>query len=177
MGGKKTIELVEASPRAFEVYIHWLYTQILDTDGMPTSRPLPETQGGGFTSSKNLVKLWVLGNFLNDEPFMNLVIDHMLKKSDSDRKLYNTSTLQYAWENTPAGCALQRLMVDVLVARIKLSDFDRDKNDYPNEVLVELARKYVSKERVHCPGFVDRCDYHVHKDGGMRCIDPWTSEH
>ena len=167
MREKRTTELFDAYPPAFEVYVHWVYTQIIDTDCMPA---LPENKDKGFTSSLNIVKLWVLGNFLNDEPFMNSAIDYMLKKSDSDGRRFNLRTLQYAWENTPAGCTMQRVMMDMMAVRVELEHFEKDRDEYPNDFLVEFARRYLSKKRIPCPTLANRCDYHVHEDSEMRCI-------
>lgn len=152
---KKTITLHGTMPAAFQVYVYWTYTEKLDTSFIPDT-----TYSLNFISSTDTVKLWVLGNFLDDEAFMNDVIDYLIKKSDSDKKVYDGHTLQYTWNHTPAGCTIQRLMIHIMAARVSEEHFDCDWPFYPTDLLVELARRHVVKDPRPCPTFKDRSKYH-----------------
>lgn len=54
-----------------------------------------------------------------DLAFMNELTDHLIEKYDISRDLlFNVKQLNFAWEQTPAGCTIQRLMVDIMAARM-----------------------------------------------------------
>lgn len=162
---EKTITLHDTEPTAFQVYVHWTYTEKLDTSFMPNS-----PYSLSFISSIDIVRLWVLGNFLDDEAFMNDVIDHLIKKSDSEKKRFNVQTLQYTWDHTPAGCTIQRLMIDIMAAGVNEEHFESNWDLYPTDLLAELARRHVTKRFQPCPTSKDSWKYHARPVQEARCL-------
>lgn len=122
-------------------------------------------------SNANLGKLWSFGNFLNDHVFANRVIDRLLQRFDnSPGQIVFPESLGNIWTITPQGCDVQRVLLDMMAARMNEQDLEKDKDKYPQDLLLELAKRYVSGQgKGKSPTFADRCNYHTHEDGEARC--------
>lgn len=139
-GQERVIRLPEADPEVFNVYAHWAYTETLDMSLMPE----PSLRANDRNSPPayiNLGKVWILGNFLHDHIVGNRVIDRFLQKLDSDPAArVHTQSLEHIWNNTPQGCGLQRVLLETMAVRITEEDFEKYRQDYPQDFLFELAK-------------------------------------
>ena len=114
-GCENTVRLPSADVDAVIVYVHWLYSKDLDTDLMEDLMTLEASDKPTF---KNLGKLWILGNFLEDNASMNATIDRFLRKCDAlPRMGVRVDAVEFIWANTMEDCPLCKLVLDILSAR------------------------------------------------------------
>lgn len=167
-GQEDTIYLPEARPDAFNLYIHWLYTGTVDTTLM-TEPEVPPGTVARHPAHSNLAKVFVLGNFLGDIAFCNCLIDCILQKLDKGGIPPSPQTLSYVWRQTSKGSRFQLLFFDLFAALVNHTIFETKLTQYPPDLVVDLAIRFVRGGGRMCPKFKDRCRYHTHKEGEETC--------
>lgn len=169
-GREKTIHLQDTGSEVFRVYVHWLYTGTIDMTLMtkPTV-PCPSDSAVLHPAYCSLGAVFILGNFLGDSQFSNCVIDCVLQKVDRGGQTPHPKVFSDIWEHTLQGSGIQRLFSDLLAARIHRVPFDTHKSQYPPDLIMDLATRYVQGVEKKCPTFQDRCKYHDHTEGEETC--------
>lgn len=160
-----TVRLTDQSPIDFAYYIQWLYSDHFDKE--------PKA-----VSWRQMLRLNVLGSFLQDRCFRNATVDALIENTRSSRSFPGILAAP-AFEQLPESSPLRKLLVDFWVYQSSLSwftdslviDYDSDTNVAPVEFWIEvtkglLARSSLDSQR---PWDTDRCRYHEHPEGEQRC--------
>lgn len=163
--------LPEQKPEIFVIYIEWLYGQKLYS--RKENDAYSET---GSREWPRLLKLFILGDAIQDKRFCNVVIDGLIHKTKTEQK-YPTSLAKDACAQLPSKSPLRRLLIDywAWVTNDEWFENDGDPKDAPQEFWVEVARRTMqaAKDRLgpqsSYPWVVDRCQYHEHAEGEARC--------
>ncbi|KAK4495380.1 hypothetical protein PRZ48_013711 [Zasmidium cellare] len=164
---ERIVRLPEADSEAFEVFVHWIYTEKLDFSTM--------TEPGNVNYSPshlNLGKVWALAHYLGCTELRNLVIDEFLNKWARLDSHVHPSSLKRIWEMTPPGSTIRQLLLDYTVNRKRREEEPSGAEGFPAEIVSEAARRwmFISKEgaRRLVPTLEDRCNYHEHGEGEPR---------
>lgn len=167
-GQDRLIRLPEFEPDCFLVYIHRIYTSVLDMT------LLPEPSGTRFAPAYvNLAKVWMLANYLQDDEMCNGVTDRLLTKLDGHPKHFIVmETLEFVGTHTSPESGIRRLFKDVMVARAREGRVQElSVKGLPLEIMAEMAKKFARGERREGggPSMANRCKYHVHVGGKESC--------
>ncbi|KAK4543441.1 hypothetical protein LTR36_005584 [Oleoguttula mirabilis] len=170
-GKDKIFRIPDHQADCFLVYAHYMYTREMD---MSLMVELPAEPGSVVVppSFRNLSKVWALADYLGDDGLCNRLIDRALEKFDAEPKTFPAAgVLQQLWDTTPSGSAIQRLYLDVTVARIGPIAFEANIEQIPVDIVRAMARRFVrSASRLgNGPTRHDRCKYHVHNDKSGKC--------
>ena len=155
----KTVRLREHSPAAFKIYLEWLY---VGKDGdvdlealaltyadelIPEDERIPETILPRLFAGHALCKLWMLGDFLDDEKFNDDVIAWVHNDVHGHQLGQAAAALEFIWENA-GDCeksSLRRLVEDKLFAAMVASWFSMWKASTPASWLAAWLSTYVEE--------------------------------
>lgn len=92
-------------PESFNLYMNWLVRRYLPTDGHPDE-------------DQKLVKLYALGEALEDSKVREAIISSLMAKSNADRwYVPSVDTIMLAFGQSSSDSALRRLLVEILVRK------------------------------------------------------------
>lgn len=171
-GKERLVRLPDQDAEAFEVFVHWIYSDNLDLSTMTVSPSVQRIAGRAPPSYLNFGKVWALANYLGAPELRNLVIDGIIEKFATSVARINVLSLKRIWKMTFAGSTIRRVLVDYTVNTrcYSGSDAQAKMQALPEEIVQEAARRWllgISKQPV--PAFQDRCKYHEHAEGEPRC--------
>jgi len=179
----KRVSLPEARVSDFEVYLEWLYTSEVVVIGEFDSRGII------------FVRLYLLGQDLEDDRFCNAVIDTLLdehRPGNSEIMIFSPQAIQWIWNRTLPGSILRKILIDFVIldmgGAVHVPRFMPD-HTWPREASVEvLARLGEHKEvagallsmdlemirkaikaTIQHPRTQNKCDYHKHGEDYPRC--------
>ena len=102
---ERRVSLPEIKVSDFEVYLEWLYTGHVIT--------LDELRSLGPT----LIRLYLLGDFLIDDKFCNVVMDALILESQrrSPWIRFLPADIDFAWDKTMPGSRLRKVLVELII--------------------------------------------------------------
>lgn len=176
----KIIRLPEANVKDFEIYLQWMYTKaIVFDDCDPTYANFrfgKEEDRDRLANVRypKLVDLYILGDALMDKAFRNAVIDTIVETILEINKHPGNDDVIKAWNQTPIGSMLRKILLDSWTASINVTIFDEYKSLLPPDFRDDLIREVI---RVACgernkeegPQYATRCKYHEHDDSAPKC--------
>lgn len=153
------LDLEDVSPKVFEIFVNWLYTQ---TVFLPGSK-LPQIQ--------DLMNLWIFADRLLIPRLQN----HTLEAIDRVRlksKTFPSSVFHHVYEYTDKGSPLRRYIVDVM-SRGKANPLQYPER-FPVELLVDIINVMRMRVEVGVIKFSehDLKGYHVSEDVPSRDRKP-----
>jgi hypothetical protein len=130
-GTEKLVRLPEVEPELFKSYLNWVYTGGLAVDASVggTGQTANETKYYGF------VKLYVLGDTLDDLPLLNSTMKILVNSNHQ----FNHESVTWAFEHTPIGSLLRKMLVSFAATRWVRAIFDEHKAKYHPEFVLDLA--------------------------------------
>ncbi|PNP57774.1 hypothetical protein THARTR1_01932 [Trichoderma harzianum] len=160
-----SITLKEEDPEIFEIYLHWLYFEIL-----PVRNDSPGLEGN--IEYVQLAKSYALGEFLQDINFKDAALDAILiktrsKASDGQSWIPFGSTIRHIYEGTPESSAARRLFVDLYTYHGHgdwLTNW-ANKDDLPKQFLLDLAIAVLTQRSRPSNSLAQdkgACEYHEH---------------
>lgn len=106
---------------------------------------------------------------LLDEKAKAATMDKLIALDREKQLLLYRNETEFVWANTPSGCALRRLALDIWATRISLAKAKELWAYVPQEFKAELAMRVmevkVGPQDRHNPRNASRCHYHDHEDG------------
>ncbi|KAF2028831.1 hypothetical protein EK21DRAFT_113524 [Setomelanomma holmii] len=162
-------KLPDCNAHAFRVYTHWIYTGQLNTK-LQFDQSSPTD---GQWEWANLVKAYLLGDYLQDIDFKDTVMDAMIDWADyATRECGNASphSSVEVYQHTRIGSPLRWILLDSTTWRltnnfaVSMSDFQ-----FPSEFLAFIVTALTDRIRTGKtvrPSFLDKryCHYHCHRD-------------
>lgn len=154
-------------PKAFNVYLHWLYTKDI---GSCISETSDETQ-----MLKSLMQCLVLGGKVESIPFQDLLMDHiiaMLHKLGRPENTVLTFLARYVCNGNPEIKLLDRFVADFLISRCPDYNTNWKGRKVREEVDIAWARARERKSaggKALMPWEEDVCQYHVHLSAERPC--------
>lgn len=122
---EKRVLLPEIETSIFEGYLQWLYTSDLT-----------------FTESVSveLVKFFILGDFLIDASFRHAVIDSMINRHQEDEALPRAQAVKLAWQQTTPVSVLRAVILKLYAScdLLKAIQSLRESQTYPREFILDL---------------------------------------
>ncbi|KAL8765933.1 MAG: hypothetical protein Q9209_007130 [Squamulea sp. 1 TL-2023] len=106
------IRLIDDDPEIFSSYVLWIYNQDWNT-----------SRNGEELSFDACCRLYVLANKLESEALQNSVIDQLREYAGREVPGWKPNTIGYVYGTTSPGSPLRRLIVDLLVWEMNLSEF------------------------------------------------------
>jgi len=161
-GQEKKIRLRDTAPEIFNLYVHWLHKENIDTDLLPDD----ESEESRFLS---LGKMLILANFIGDETLTDKMIDIFLINLEGTTVGIGPDTFNYIWSRTPPNSGIQRLLLDIGAAGLQPHNIGLLATRYPPELTKSLAERFVMDAEKEWPTYEDRCKYHSHKAGEGTC--------
>lgn len=167
----KVINLPEAKPAAFEVYLQYLYTgdvvalceETRHTDAEDKS---DESRTDVAKAQYLVVDTYILAEMLLDIEAKNALIDEfalLIKRGDT---LIAVTKINEIFEATPDTSPLRRLLVDYAAFTSSSESFANNGEAFTNEFLVEVCltlmetRHYSSQKLLEFKH--SKCKYHEH---------------
>ena len=173
-GQDRTIALPDDSADVVSLHVDWVYSnRILSR----TSSPSNENDSGEI---QLLVHAFVFGEKIQDGRFKDALIDAMIKSTlhrdkDGMRWFPGVSTVNIAYEGTPPGSPLRRLMID-LWARNGGEKWARSGLD--SAFLIDLVGELFVNQKSHfgshpTDGGTSTCSHHQHGEDHL-CYSSWS---
>ncbi|KAM0717910.1 hypothetical protein Q7P37_006242 [Cladosporium fusiforme] len=131
-GKTNTVALPDTEPDVFQLYLDWVYTGEIGIEFRWDYRNAIDS------AYKSLFGLWQLGDFLDDPLLRYTAMRHLALDA---RGWPNPEIICEAWESTLAGSLPRVLIADKLIHRVCEDDFRKGIEDYPFELVVEVAIK------------------------------------
>ncbi|KAG4431694.1 hypothetical protein IFR05_012818 [Cadophora sp. M221] len=122
------MKLPETDTEVFELFVHWLYTQVLwnkDDDGEDEKRPALET----------MMDLYLFADMIRAVSLMNQSITTIRDFSDADC-IVPTQTFARVWKNTTENSPIRHLIVDWMVWEMSGDLLESDSNHFPPGLLL-----------------------------------------
>ncbi|EMD01283.1 hypothetical protein BAUCODRAFT_61200, partial [Baudoinia panamericana UAMH 10762] len=133
-GAERVVDLPHDQPRVFEAYSVWLYTGHLYVLG----EKHPENYGS--IDYHHFIELYILGEKLLDRRFQNRVVDVIVAASIESPEVPGLITVNRAYEATPKGSPIRRLLCDIYVNGATMHWFRGYVSDaYPSAFLYDVA--------------------------------------
>jgi hypothetical protein len=116
-GQERRVILSDHEPEALEGYINWLYTKEVTLKNAEENCKHHDTSSNqeaqdsdcSHKHSLELVKMYVLGYYLNDMQFCNAVIDTMVLMRGCTPGL---STITWVWDHTMQDCPIRKYILE-----------------------------------------------------------------
>ena len=164
----RIIPLPDDKQNVVSLYVNWIYA------GRILSRTSDLTNGHGSDEMDLLVDTFVFGEKIQDGHFKDAVIDAAIKSTFSVDKdgiawFPGVTAVNRAYEGTPSGSPLRRLMVDFW-ARRGLEKWERKglNSDFLTDLVGELLTHQQPSFGSHpTDGETSTCSYHQHGDDDL----------
>lgn len=186
-GQEKHVSLTEHEPDALEAYINWLYTEEVTLKDAEEKCQHHETSSSQqtresdcrFKHSLKLVKMYILGDYLNDMQFCNAVIDVLEYMKGCPPGI---DAIIWVWAHTMRGCPLRTLILERWAASLDTGaattvEFMKKHDlNVPKEFLFDflaLMGAQLSSVRARRPkakkSLEQKCRFHKHVDDSDKC--------
>jgi hypothetical protein len=160
------------------VYLEWLYTNQL------TSREVETRHERGAM----LIRLYILGDFLDDAGFCNKVMDILDPGANDPRApawtawSLNHEDFSLSWAKTPVGSSLRTFLLEFIAYHISHIDGCYQtflESDVPKEMLLELFQHLESehglmkllKPSTKLSKLKRKCAFHRHEEENPECSE------
>nr|POE99364.1 hypothetical protein CFP56_52757 [Quercus suber] len=175
-GQENTVTLPTDDADIFDLYAHWIYHWKI------YSRELTSVSGPDSDECSILVSAFLFGEKVQDGNFKDATIDALIASvsipgGDGKRWYPTGSTIQRAYEGTPDGSPLRRLLLDMYVHQGAATWVSQECGI---DFVVDLAKELFPLRRpLHEPNPTDAkassCSYHHHKDDA-KCYSKVTEK-
>lgn len=169
----RLIKLPDVEPANFRLYVQWLYTERLHTitPGDPTS--LGSAIAEEIKELYLLVDLYILGNYILDNTFMDTVSDAIVRWSQQMGSFRSRAAVWAhgpAYKKLPATSPLRRLLPDIAAWALNEVDIhnslhykpeDHDP-DFLRDIVRAMATRIYSKGKPPLATSKGTCHYHCH---------------
>ena len=166
---EKIVKLPGCNAHAFRIYVQWLYTGQLHTK-LQFNHTSPND---GQWEWANLVKAYLLGDYLQDIDFKDTIMDAMIDwANEATRECSDApphSSVE-VYQHTRDGSPLRKVTLDFTTWRLT-NNFPVSMNEYqfPSDFLTAVVTSLTERIRtgkVVRPNFMDKkyCYYHCHGD-------------
>lgn len=151
-GAERTVKLPLDDAVVVRIYVLWLYRHELALYDLPF-----------ITTSDLMIAAYLFGEKVQDADFKDAITDALLHYESEDDLLLTSATISKAYQGTPVGSPLRRLLVDISFSERCASAIVGDED---REFLTDIARKSLaqnefSRDDKRPPWEVD-CHYHQH---------------
>jgi hypothetical protein len=124
----KAIKLPETPARAFQAYVHWVYTSQVEVESAVA-----------WAKHRDHLKLYILPDVLDDYQLRNTVTKLLIHSLLDITTQPGPSTIYYVYECTPVGSPLRKVLVDRKIALASRKEFASDVTEYHVEFVQEPA--------------------------------------
>jgi hypothetical protein len=146
-GETQTYRLEDINPSVFRLLVQWFYRQRLyvfeqEDIECPDDKNDPEIEKLLAAQDLDLVQLWVVADKLLIRPLQNAVIavlEDFWEQPYARRARRPTSWIQYVYDHTSVGSPLRDFAVDVCAYNVTPEGFAKAPDDFPKEVLLDMA--------------------------------------
>ncbi|KAH6713945.1 hypothetical protein BKA61DRAFT_656502 [Leptodontidium sp. MPI-SDFR-AT-0119] len=131
------MKLPETNTKVFELFVHWLYTQVLwsKDDDKEEKRTALET----------MMDLHLFADMIRAVSLMNQSITALRDLSDAG-SVVPTQTFARVWKNTTENSPIRRLIIDWMIWEVNSDVFERNPNSFPHDLL--LAAMTASRKAI-----------------------------
>lgn len=189
-GDGRPIELLDDEPDIFDFYLHTLYKDNVDitgegrisgeSDGEYLNELDDETDGSieAEKTMRRMVKTYILADRLGDLKSCNIIVDHLITISDKLDNVPWPKTVSLAYDTSPQGSPIRRLMVDFYAYDATADVVSERSHSLPQiylaDVAIELAgftRREAVQSSEKKTGCRERCQYHQHNASRPACSE------
>jgi hypothetical protein len=138
---EQRIRLPETQAATLEVYLHWMYTGHFLVEATQTE-----------SVSMQNVKLYLLGDYLSDTVFCELVVEKLVDRSQEvPCRLPGAPEVTLAWDNAPENSPL-RAVINELWLDQKIATVIKclQAKSFPPSFILDLLEGLVSNNRFFC---------------------------
>ena len=170
----KTIELPDASPDEFSMYLQWFYTDdlIVTEDEMDSApRNLDERDQKLEQHFRPLFRLAIFADKYGDTAFANAVNDGLLRAICTYQLAPGFDYLKLAYSTLPAKSKTLEMLADRFAWEINPKNLKSNISAYPHaffhQVWVSMSEKQQKGQagrKTSTPSIARRCVYHEHND-------------
>lgn len=127
---EKRVTIEDTEVQTFENYLHWLYTSELITSTKPNDH-----------SYLPIVKLYILGDYLNDSLFCNAALERVVKNRYETHGVPSPHSVKMAYERTPEGSPLRKIFREFFASSTlaKFLPIFKDYPVFPREFVVDVC--------------------------------------
>ena len=183
-GRDKTVRLEEEDPEIFGIFLTWMYTGSIQNSACfpKLGKNASDKEKDAFfvAASGNLVRCFLLGQFLQVHTFQNDVADALVDNKYRTTQAFDKNTcttisesgprgIKRIWENTLPGSPLRNILLDEMMTSWGLDSPPLSFEPYfpcYTEYFYELSRRAIKlareKTRPVFPWKKDPCVYHIH---------------
>ena len=190
-GKEKHVSLEDHSPKTLEGYINWLYTKetTLNNAERKCKYHGPDTYQDAqdsdciYMHGLDLVKMYILGDYLNDMRFCNAVIDTM---DLMEGCVINLDAIDWVWSNTMQNNPLTLFLLEHWAEAVESDSqgtIDYMKDGFyriPDEFLLDLlaftgtqlcaATARLAEVKKPLAKKSQQCKFHKHIDDSDKCF-------
>jgi hypothetical protein len=134
-GQNKVVQLPDVDPLVFQRYVDWSYGDIL----------VSGTRKDLHKKLSILVDLHLLADKLDDVKLRNRTITALTRCSWVGHLCPPVPIITLIWSNTTSSSALRKLVIDMLMLKGTLSQFEKDLKEYPAELVQQVALKFIQQ--------------------------------
>jgi hypothetical protein len=146
-GETQTYRLEDINPSTFRLLVQWLYHGKFDVfkqDDLecPDDEDDPEIEKLWAAQDLDLVQLWIVADKLLIRPLQNAVIavlEDFWEEPFVRHRGPTTSWIPYVYEHTSVGSPLRDFAADVCAYKVSPERFSEAPDDFPKEVLLDMA--------------------------------------
>lgn len=146
-GETQTYRLDEISSSAFRLLVQWFYNEEFDVFkeedlNCANDEDDPEIEKLWADQDINLIQLWIVADKLLIRPLQNAVINVLEEFWEEPFVRHggpSTSWIPYAYEHTTVGSPLRNFATDICAYKISPEGFAAHPDDFPKEVLLDMA--------------------------------------
>ena len=179
--------LEEDDPALFSIFLTWVVSG--DIEKAPSLRRDPAPQDEEVDSNEDyiqqLLKSYVLGDFLQAEDFQNSVMDLLVQRCKRSSKNpsvccppgLDPRSINYIMSNSVPDALIRRMLFDYWSAVVDIND--EMEASTPKEFYHELSMRIIFEFRsgnpLRAPWDKYNCAYHYHSSqpDGYSCTTPW----
>lgn len=122
--GRKDVALPHQSPRIFNIFVQWLYTQTFTLSGAAGQDYCPSTT--------NWCDLYEMADYLQVDSLKTQIKDALPRYKYVFEKDLQPSTISYVYSNSAKGRPVRKVLVECFVEHISRGmDTANDANGYP----------------------------------------------
>lgn len=158
---ERAVTLPDDKPRAFAIYVHWLYF-----------RTLPMIRRGETTPSdryRDLIEIYSLGDKLLDPDFQNAILDATIEEGNAQylngkASCPDEQVIEYAYSNTVPSSPIRDLLVEIFICNAGREVLrEKERTDMlPRSFLLHLARSLMEQASwINYP--IEGTRYRIHR--------------
>lgn len=134
-GQERIVRLPEAGAAIFQAYCSWIYSGELQELTCTAASDVAD----GIAECKSLIKLYLLGDSLDDIALRNQMNVVLFKAMENQKKLVENGLIRLVWESTVPKSSMRGMIVDVFVSRHSCAQFAERVSDFPTKFVQEVA--------------------------------------